>query len=90
MFYTYVLISEKNQRLYVGSTEDLRQRFKEHNQGIGGKYTSNNRPFLLVYYEAFLSKSDAIKQEHFYKTGYGREVLRGKINGSLKLICPIV
>lgn len=26
-----------------------------------------------------------LSQEKFYKTGYGREVLRGKINHSLKI-----
>ena len=69
MFYTYVLISLKSKRLYTGSTNDLKQRIKEHNEGIGGKYSKNNRPYKLVFYEAFLSKKDALKQEKFYKSG---------------------
>ncbi len=85
MYYVYVLLSLKNYRLYVGSTSNLKQRIKEHNQGIGGTYTKNNRLFKLIYYEAFISKSDMLSQEKFYKTGYGREVLRGKINHSLKI-----
>ena len=84
MYYTYVLISEKNKRLYVGSTDNLKRRVEEHNKGVGGEYTSNNRPFKLLFYEAFISKLDAQKQEKFYKTGYGREVLHGKIVSSLK------
>jgi len=67
MWYTYVLISVKNKRKYIGSTSDLKRRLKEHNSGIGGKYSRNNKPFKLVYYEAFLSKNDAVKQERFYK-----------------------
>ncbi|NTU46882.1 GIY-YIG nuclease family protein [Candidatus Roizmanbacteria bacterium] len=90
MFYTYVLYSLKSKRLYIGSTADLKQRFDEHNKGIGGSYTSKNIPFKLVHYEAFLSKKDAIKQERFYKTGYGREVLKEKIKESLDIICPVV
>ena len=89
MFYTYVLISLKNNRLYIGSTSDLKRRFKEHNEGKGGVYTKNNRPFKLVFYEAFLAHADALKQEKFYKTGYGREVLREKIKESLKY-CGII
>ena len=84
MYYTYVLYSLKNKRLYIGYTGDLKQRLKEHNGGIGGIYSNNNRPFELVFYEAFLSKKDAEKQEKFYKSGYGREVLKEKIGDSLK------
>ncbi len=84
MYYVYVLLSLKNKRLYTGSTSDLRRRFREHNDGIGGKYTRDNRPYKLVFYEAFLTEKDAIKQEKFYKSGYGREVLKEKIENSLK------
>ena len=82
MWYTYVLFSKKSKRKYIGSTGDLKRRVSEHNKGIGGKYTRDNRPFTLLFYEAFLSKKDAEKQEKFYKTGYGREVLNGKIVNS--------
>ena len=86
MYYSYVLISTKTKRLYAGSTEDLKRRLNEHNTGIGGKYSSKNGPYKLIHYEAFLSKTDAIKQEHFYKTGYGREVLKEKLKNSLKKV----
>ncbi len=78
MFYTYVLKSKKNGRLYVGSTDNLKRRFSEHNAGLGGKYTKDNRPFEIEYYEAYTSYDLARKAERFYKTGYGREVLKGK------------
>lgn len=86
MYYTYVLYSLKNKHLYTGSTKDLKQRIKEHNSGQGGTYSKNNRPFILVHYEAFLAKKDAQKQEKFYKSGYGREVLQDKIADSLSNI----
>ena len=84
MYYTYVLLSSINSKLYIGSTDDLKQRIGEHNEGRGGAYTKRNRPFRLVFYEAFLSKKDAIKQERFYKSGYGKEVLKEKVEDSLK------
>ncbi len=90
MFYTYVLFSLKSKTLYVGSSNDLKQRVKDHNSGIGGKYTKDNRPFKLVFYEAFLAKKDAIKQETFYKSGYGREVLKEKIKNSLTLVSGVI
>ena len=79
MFYTYVLKSNKNDRLYVGSTNDLKRRFREHNSGIGGKYTKNNRPFEIVFYEAYNSYALAKQSERFYKTGYGKEILKSKL-----------
>jgi putative endonuclease len=82
MYYVYVLLSTKTNRLYTGYTENLRRRFQEHQSGNGGKYTTINKPFKLVYYEAFLEKKDATKQELFYKSGYGREVLNQKIEYS--------
>ena len=83
MYYTYVLYSLVNKRLYTGYTEDLKQRIKDHNSGHGGTYSAKNKPFMLIYYEAFLSKKDAQGQEKFYKSGYGRGVLQNKIVNSL-------
>jgi len=79
MFYTYILKSLNNKRLYTGSTNNLKRRFQEHNNGIGGKYTKDNRPFELLYYEAYNTYDLAKKAEKFYKTGYGKEVLKGKL-----------
>jgi putative endonuclease len=79
MWYVYILQSTKNNKLYIGITSDLRRRFDEHNKGQGGYYTERNRPYKLIFYEAFLEKEDATGQEKFYKSGYGREVLKGKL-----------
>ena len=68
----------------------MKQRIREHNAGIGGSYSKKNRPFRLVFYEAFLSKEDSLKQEKFYKTGYGREILKEKIKNSLNTISGVV
>ncbi|MBU4210426.1 GIY-YIG nuclease family protein [Patescibacteria group bacterium] len=83
MWFTYVLKSLKNGRLYVGFTSDIKRRLIEHNKKIGGKYSSKNSPFELIFFEAYLNKKDATKSEKFFKTGYGREVLRAKLKYSL-------
>jgi putative endonuclease len=84
MWYAYVLESLKNQLHYVGSTGNLRQRFMDHNRKRGGKYSSRNALFKLIFYEAFIEKSDALRAEKFFKTGYGREVLAGKLASYIK------
>lgn len=62
MYYVYVLLSKKDSKLYIGRTNDLRRRFKEHNDGLNIS-TKNRRPFVLVYYEAYKSSSDAACRE---------------------------
>ena len=75
MYYVYLLKSETTGELYKGLTEDLKQRVKEHNSG-GSKFTSANGPWKLVYYEAFLNKRDARREELFLKSGKGRERIK--------------
>ncbi len=84
MYYAYVLKSKKTGNFYYGSTDDLKRRLAEHNSGKGGAYTRKNMPLELVYYEAFLDYKDAKASERFFKTGYGREVIRGKLSNYLK------
>ena len=84
MWYVYVSQSLKNKKLYTGLTSNLKRRLEEHNKKIGGKYTKNNSPFKLIFYEAFLNKKDAVRDELFLKSGYGREVLKGKIQNYLE------
>jgi putative endonuclease len=83
MWYVYVLKSLKNCRLYTGFTSNLKLRVAEHNSLRGGAYTSRNGPFILMFFEAYRDKRDATKAELFWKSGYGREVLKDKIKYSL-------
>ena len=76
MFYVYVLRSEKDHQLYIGYSEDLKRRFKEHNEGKN-QSTAHRRPLILVYYEAYSSKDDAMKREKMLK-------LQGRTLGGLK------
>src|SRR3989344_3890246 len=62
MFYLYILKSSKDKNMYIGSTNDLRRRFAEHNKGEIFS-TKFRRPFQLVYYEAYKSEKDARKRE---------------------------
>ncbi len=62
MHYVYVLQSLKDYNTYIGYTSNLRKRFKEHNLGKT-KSLKHRTPFKLIYYEAFLNKTDARKRE---------------------------
>jgi putative endonuclease len=78
MFYTYVLKSRIDNKLYVGFCKDLKRRFKEHNLGRV-ESTKKRIPFDLVYYEACLLERKAIKREKYFKTGFGRRFLKERI-----------
>lgn len=75
MYYVYIIKSEKIGKLYVGSTEDLRKRALEHNMGKVVS-TKTSYPWKMIYYEAFMSKNDARREELFLKTGKGRERIK--------------
>jgi putative endonuclease len=83
MFYTYVLLSKKDSKLYIGWTNDLRARTKEHNEGKVPA-TRNRRPLIPIYYEASLNKEDAIRREKSLKTGFGRAFLKRRLGNFFK------
>ena len=83
MFYTYILLSEKDQEFYVGFTEDLRARVENHRTGKV-KSTTSRRPLKLIYYEACLDKRDATKREKYFKTGFGRRFLKNRLESFLE------
>lgn len=78
MFYTYVLISTKDNKLYVGWTNDLKNRLVKYLKGFVDS-TKDRRPLKLIYYEACLDKEKAIKREKYFKTGFGRRYLKSRI-----------
>jgi len=75
MYYVYILESSIDNSLYIGSTSDIKRRFAEHNQGKG-RYTAHLRPLRLIFYEAYLLKSDAQRRELYLKTTRGRTSLK--------------
>ncbi|MDP3724746.1 MAG: GIY-YIG nuclease family protein [bacterium] len=77
-FYTYVLRSLKDGKLYVGFTSDLDKRLKLHNDGNVAS-TKHRRPLELVYYEACTRKNKAERRERYFKTGFGRKFLKTRI-----------
>jgi len=78
MYYTYVLLSKADNKLYVGYTSDLKKRLTDHQDGKVIS-TRTRRPFELIYYEACRDKTDAIMREKYFKTGFGRRFLSHRL-----------
>ena len=74
-FVTYLLFSEKDNKTYLGSTDDIERRVTEHNNGKTSS-TKNRRPLKLIYQEEFETLMEARNREKFLKTRIGRKELK--------------
>lgn len=78
MYYAYVIKSINAGFYYKGHCEDLQLRLKQHNSGMTESIKSYI-PFVLVYFEEFETREEAIKREKYFKTAAGRKFLKTKI-----------
>lgn len=65
MHYTYLLLSNRDDRFYTDCTKDLRTRVLAHNARRVRPMAS--RPPFEVYYEACLNRDDALRRERFLR-----------------------
>lgn len=74
MYYVYLIRNRTTKITYIGYTNDLRRRVKEH---------KDKNPELL-YYEAYKSEKDARNRELKLKQrGYGIRRLKERLKNSL-------
>ena len=66
MFYMYVLKSKKDKEFYVGYTNNLKRRIKDHNAGLVFS-TRGRKPLSLIYYEGYRAEVDARNRERNLK-----------------------
>ena len=74
MYYVYILKSLKTERFYIGYSNDIQARLVRHNAGATPS-TKSGRPWRIVYYEKFSTKTDAIKREREIKKQKSREYI---------------
>lgn len=84
MYYVYVL-QLKDSSVYVGYSSNLKQRIKSHQKGENFS-TKNKLPLILIFYEAYLEKSDAKRREGYLKTTKGKTTLRTMLKDYLNNI----
>ncbi len=78
MFYVYVIKSKFRNYIYIGLSNNLDRRLKEHQEGLN-KTTKPYRPFDLIYTENFESRVEARKREKYLKSGIGKEWIKAKL-----------
>jgi putative endonuclease len=79
MFFAYVIQSSIDTAyFYKGHCQDLDKRLGQHNSGMTTSI-KNKIPFILIYFEEFNNRNDAIKREKYFKTAAGRRFLKMKL-----------
>ena len=71
-YVVYILESQSSGRLYIGYTNDLGRRFKEHNSNQT-KSTRSKGPWTLLYAKEGLEKTEAMELERRLKNWKNRK-----------------
>jgi len=82
VFWVYILENTR-QRFYVGHTDDLQRRLRQHNEpreGLG-KYTHKHGPWLLVWSETHPTRSAAMNRERAIKAWKSATRIRRELLG---------
>ena len=74
-YFVYAIKSKFDGRIYVGFTENVQNRLKEHNSGKT-KSTKGYRPWDLIFTTECQTRTEARKLEKYYKGGSGKEKLK--------------
>ncbi len=74
-FSVYVLFSDSHQRIYIGMSENVQERLKQHNLGKT-KSTKAFRPWRIIHIEYIGDRKNARNSEIFLKSGFGRQYLQ--------------
>ena len=82
MYYVYVLLSQQDNLFYIGYSTDLAERVKRHKAGRVPA-TKFRLPVVLIFYEAYIDKSDAWRREKYFKTTKGKAVLKSMLKSYL-------
>ncbi|HAO81236.1 MAG TPA: endonuclease [Candidatus Veblenbacteria bacterium] len=79
MFYVYIMFSEVNGDIYIGSTANVEARLARHNSGKV-RSTKGNRPWRLLEIHEYDTRVGAMRMERYFKTHQQRELIRKRYN----------
>ncbi|MDB4582674.1 GIY-YIG nuclease family protein [Draconibacterium sp.] len=74
-YFVYAIKSKLDGRIYVGFSENVQKRLKEHNSGKT-KSTKGFRPWELIFTQECETRIDARELEKYFKSGSGKEKLK--------------
>jgi len=77
-FYVYALECD-DKSIYVGQTDDVLKRWKEHAAGKGAEWTQKHLPVRLVHWEKYNSREEAAQREKELRTEFGRKWIKREL-----------
>lgn len=86
-FYAYAILCHDNS-IYIGHTDDIARRWKEHRKGQGAEWTKKYKPLSacnaqagmkIAHYEEYKTRKEAADREKWLKTGFGRKWLKREL-----------
>jgi|GEM_PF-3397090 putative endonuclease len=78
-FVTYVLFSFKHNKIYIGYTSSIIQRFYSHNLLANKGFTIKYRPWIVAHVAFFTTKKEAMQNEKWLKSGLGRKYIHDNL-----------
>lgn len=82
-YYIYAIKCE-NDSIYIGQTEDIEKRWREHLEGKIS-WTKKYKPLEVIHYEEYKTREEAHERERILKTGFGRKWLKSEmLKGNLR------
>ena len=84
MYFVYLIQHNKTMERYIGYTSDLNKRLSYHNSGNNKSTRRDIGKCIIIYYEGYRSKTDAISRERQLKRhGRGKQILVKWLSNSL-------
>ena len=75
IFCTYVIECDDGS-YYIGQTDNLKRRWREHLSGKGAQWTRTHKPLQIAHFEENSSREEAVAKEKNWKTTSGRRELK--------------
>ncbi len=84
MWIVYVIQHNLSKEIYIGKTNNLKRRLKEHDSGQQTATRRKEGEWILIYAEAYRNKADADRRELRLKDhGRAKQELFKRTQGSL-------
>jgi putative endonuclease len=87
MYSAYVLLSKKTLRYYIGSTDDIENRIREHNSGET-KSIRIGIPWKVIYIDQFETRAEAVRKEKQIKARGAKRYI-ADLNKSNERVAPL-
>lgn len=81
MVFLYAIKNNINTEIYVGISDNITRRIKEHNSGKN-RYTKAFMPWEVFYQEVFSDYATARKREIYFKNASGKKFLKNILQQS--------